>query len=138
MPVRALDPGADQDQQRVIVAIIGIGVLYGLLILFGQFVAQGVVEEKSSRVVELLLATMKPWQLLAGKIVGLGLLGLALHLSGGEKVDEQHFHETPEGREFIIRSSRAWGEAFHAAGATPHQVAATTDATTAFYAPPPQ
>ena len=75
--VTALDPQADQDGQRVVVAIIGIGVLYGLLILFGQFVAQGVVEEKSSRVVELLLATMRPWQLLAGKVVGLGLLGLA-------------------------------------------------------------
>ena len=75
--VTALDPEADQDGQRVVVAIIGIGLLYGLLILFGQFVAQGVVEEKASRVVELLLATMKPWQLLAGKIVGLGLLGLA-------------------------------------------------------------
>jgi ABC-2 type transport system permease protein len=75
--VTALDPQADQDGQRVVVAIIGIGVLYGLLILFGQFVAQGVVEEKASRVVELLLATMRPWQLLAGKVVGLGLLGLA-------------------------------------------------------------
>ena len=52
-------------------------VLYTLLILIGQFVAQGVVEEKSTRVVELLLATMRPWQLLAGKIIGLGLLGLA-------------------------------------------------------------
>jgi len=77
LTVTALDPEADQDGQRVVVAIIGIGLLYGLLILFGQFVAQGVVEEKASRVVELLLATMKPWQLLAGKIVGLGLLGLA-------------------------------------------------------------
>ena len=75
--VTALDPDADQEGQRVVTAIIGIGLLYGLLILFGQFVAQGVVEEKASRVVELLLATMKPWQLLAGKIVGLGLLGLA-------------------------------------------------------------
>jgi ABC-2 type transport system permease protein len=75
--VTALDPDADQDGQRVVVAIIGVGILYGLLILFGQFIAQGVVEEKASRVVELLLATMKPWQLLAGKIVGLGLLGLA-------------------------------------------------------------
>ncbi len=75
--ITALDPGSDQDAQRVVTAIIGIGLLYGLLILFGQFVAQGVVEEKSSRVVELLLATMKPWQLLAGKILGLGLLGLA-------------------------------------------------------------
>jgi ABC-2 type transport system permease protein len=75
--VVALDPDADADGQRVVVAIIGVALLYSLLILFGQFVAQGVVEEKSSRVVELLLATMKPWQLLAGKILGLGVLGLA-------------------------------------------------------------
>jgi ABC-2 type transport system permease protein len=69
----------DQDEregQATIVALVGVAMLYGLLILFAQFVAQGVVEEKSSRVVELLLATMKPWQLLAGKILGLGLLGL--------------------------------------------------------------
>ncbi|HET6392930.1 MAG TPA: ABC transporter permease [Blastococcus sp.] len=77
VPVVALDPDADQDSQRVVAAIIGAGLLYGLLILFGQFIAQGVVEEKASRVVELLLATMKPWQLLAGKILGLGVLGLA-------------------------------------------------------------
>ena len=36
----------------------------------------GVVEEKSSRVVELLLSTLKPTHLLAGKVIGLGLLGL--------------------------------------------------------------
>jgi ABC-2 type transport system permease protein len=71
-----LDPDAANREQATIVAIIGVGLLYFVLILFGQFVAQGVVEEKSSRVVELLLATMKPWQLLAGKILGLGLLGL--------------------------------------------------------------
>jgi ABC-2 type transport system permease protein len=75
--VTALDPQADQTGERTGVAIIGIVVLYTLLILMGQFVAQGVVEEKSTRVVELLLATMRPWQLLAGKIVGLGILGLA-------------------------------------------------------------
>jgi ABC-2 type transport system permease protein len=69
------DQGED-DGQRVVVAVIGVVVLYSLLILFAQFVAQGVVEEKASRVVELLLATMRPWQLLAGKILGLGLLGL--------------------------------------------------------------
>jgi len=74
--VRALDPDADADGQRIVVAMIGVGILYSLLILFGQFVAQGVVEEKASRVVELLLATMRPWQLLAGKVLGLGVLGL--------------------------------------------------------------
>jgi ABC-2 type transport system permease protein len=75
--VTSLDPGAEQNGQRIAAAIIGVSILYGLLILFGQFLAQGVVEEKSSRVVELLLATMRPWQLLAGKILGLGVLGLA-------------------------------------------------------------
>jgi ABC-2 type transport system permease protein len=75
--VVALDPNADADTEAAVVALVGVVVLYSLLILFGQFVAQGVVEEKSSRVVELLLATMRPWQLLAGKILGLGLLGLA-------------------------------------------------------------
>lgn len=72
-----LDPDDDGDTTAVLVALLGVVVLYGLLILFGQFVAQGVVEEKSSRVVEILLSTMKPWQLLTGKIIGLGLLGLA-------------------------------------------------------------
>jgi len=72
-----LESGGEDRTQATVVAIVGVGLLYFLLILFGQFVAQGVVEEKSSRVVELLLATMKPWQLLAGKILGLGLLGLA-------------------------------------------------------------
>jgi len=75
--VVALDPDADADTEATIVAFVGVILLYSLLLLFGQFVAQGVVEEKSSRVVELLLATMRPWQLLAGKIIGLGVLALA-------------------------------------------------------------
>jgi ABC-2 type transport system permease protein len=75
--VSALHPQSAENGERVGAAFLGVIVLYTLLILFGQFVAQGVVEEKSTRVVELLLATMRPWQLLAGKIAGLGLLGLA-------------------------------------------------------------
>ncbi|GAB3356867.1 ABC transporter permease [Modestobacter lapidis] len=73
--VVALEEDAEENTEATVVAVVGVLVLYSLLILFGQFVAQGVVEEKSSRVVELLLATMRPWQLLAGKIIGLGLLG---------------------------------------------------------------
>ena len=75
--VTALDPGNDPTGERTGIAVVGIIVLYTLLILISQFVAQGVVEEKSTRVVELLLSTMKPWQLLAGKVIGLGMLGLA-------------------------------------------------------------
>ena len=51
-------------------------LLYAQLITFGLWVAMGVVEEKASRVVEVLLASVKPHDLLAGKILGLGALGL--------------------------------------------------------------
>lgn len=61
----------------VLVSFAGVFVLYGLLVLYGQWVAQGIVEEKQSRVVEVLLSTVRPTELLAGKIIGLGLLGLA-------------------------------------------------------------
>lgn len=75
--VVALRESSTDRTEATAVAAIGVGLLYFLLILFGNFVAQGVVEEKASRVVELLLATMRPWQLLAGKILGLGVLSLA-------------------------------------------------------------
>lgn len=75
--VTTIDPGSDPTGERTGVAVVGMIVLYTLLLLISQFVAQGVVEEKSTRVVELLLSTMRPWQLLAGKIIGLGALGLA-------------------------------------------------------------
>jgi len=75
--VTELHPGSDPTGERTGIAVVGVIVLYALLILISNFVAQGVVEEKSTRVVELLLSAMKPWQLLAGKVVGLGVLGLA-------------------------------------------------------------
>jgi ABC-2 type transport system permease protein len=59
------------------VVFAAVFLLYGLLAVYGQWVAQGIVEEKQSRVVEVLLATVRPTELLAGKILGLGALGLA-------------------------------------------------------------
>jgi ABC-2 type transport system permease protein len=69
--------GSSDRQARRSAAFFGIVLLYAQLIGYCLWVALGVVEEKSSRVVELLLATLRPWQLLTGKIVGIGLLGLA-------------------------------------------------------------
>jgi ABC-2 type transport system permease protein len=68
-------------QQHVNTQGIGIGIaagalIYMTLLTLGQMVAQGVVEEKSSRVVELLLSTVRPWQLMAGKVLGIGAVGL--------------------------------------------------------------
>lgn len=70
-------------------AALVVGSIAGILIFMtlqfgGQYVALGVVEEKSSRVVELLLAAIKPWQLMVGKVAGIGLLGLGqMVLYGG-------------------------------------------------------
>jgi ABC-2 type transport system permease protein len=51
-------------------------VLYVQLITYGFWLANGVVEEKSSRIVEVLLATIRPRELLVGKIIGIGIVGL--------------------------------------------------------------
>lgn len=72
-----LDADAEEEDVQRGVAIVGVVVLFGQLIVYSNWVALGVVEEKSSRVVELLLATLRPVQLLAGKILGIGLLALA-------------------------------------------------------------
>jgi ABC-2 type transport system permease protein len=58
-------------------AFIMTMVLFGAISTFAAMVLSGVVEEKSSRTVEVLLARMPSRALLAGKIVGIGLLGLA-------------------------------------------------------------
>jgi ABC-2 type transport system permease protein len=72
----ALSPPPTYDPQRLAVGSVAGILIYLALIGTGQSVAMGVVEEKSSRVVELLLATVRPWQLMAGKVVGIGLVGL--------------------------------------------------------------
>jgi ABC-2 type transport system permease protein len=74
--VTQLDPSETDGGQVVAAYVVGILIFMGL-ITAGQLVAQGVVEEKTSRVVELLLATIKPWQLMAGKVLGIGAVGLA-------------------------------------------------------------
>nr|WP_184484595.1 ABC transporter permease [Saccharopolyspora gloriosae] len=75
--VRTLEPDDPQRGQRLGMAVGAGMLLYFFLIMFGQAVAQGVVEEKTSRVVEILLSTIRPTQLLAGKVLGIGLAGLA-------------------------------------------------------------
>jgi ABC-2 type transport system permease protein len=74
--VVALEPKSGEDAQRLAIGLVVAFLLYMALMIYGQTVAQGVIEEKSSRVVEILLATVRPWQLLGGKVLGLGLVGL--------------------------------------------------------------
>ena len=74
--VSALEPPDPEQGQRIALSLVTGIVLVFSIMAFGTAVAQGVVEEKSSRVVEILLATIRPWQLLTGKILGIGVVGL--------------------------------------------------------------
>lgn len=61
---------------RATVAYAGLILMYVAVLTYGTWTLTGVTEEKSSRVVEVLLATLRPRHLLAGKVLGIGLLGL--------------------------------------------------------------
>lgn len=65
------------DATRGAVAYGGLLLLYMAVLLYGNWMLSGVTEEKSNRVVEVLLSSVKPWQLLGGKIIGIGSLGIA-------------------------------------------------------------
>jgi ABC-2 type transport system permease protein len=71
----ALDPNAAQRSQSAVVGIFVAALLYIALVVYGSFVATGVVAEKANRIVEILLSTVRPSQLLFGKVVGIGLVG---------------------------------------------------------------
>ncbi|MEF8816061.1 MAG: ABC transporter permease [Salinibacter sp.] len=52
-------------------------VIYFAVFFYGQYVMQGVIEEKSSRVVEVIVSSVRPFELLMGKVLGIGAMGLA-------------------------------------------------------------
>ncbi len=74
--VDVLDPSDPDKNERLALAYIAVLLLFFTVYLYGLYVAMGVVEEKSSRVVELLLSTIKPLHLLLGKVIGIGAVGL--------------------------------------------------------------
>ncbi|HEY8471098.1 MAG TPA: SRPBCC family protein [Natronosporangium sp.] len=103
--------------------------------------------ERDTTVLELTHTAVVPddrWNQFGPGAVGVGwdgvVAGLALYLKGHLVEDpavKEQFPFTPEGREFYTKSSKAWAEAFRAAGATAEQAATAEQNTTAFYAPPP-
>jgi ABC-2 type transport system permease protein len=74
--VASLDPETDADQSRFLFANIGAVLILIGIFSFGFTVLTGVIEEKQSRVVEVVLSTVRPRDLLMGKVLGIGILGL--------------------------------------------------------------
>ena len=71
-------PRSDEDSEirQFLIGQAALVLLFMAIMMTGSWVLLGVTEEKTSRVVEVLLAAVRPWHLLSGKIVGVGILGL--------------------------------------------------------------
>jgi ABC-2 type transport system permease protein len=76
LPVRGLTPPPRGLTSRITGLAAAI-LIYVIILTYGIRITIGVGEEKSSRVVEVLLTTLRPTQLLAGKVIGMGSLALA-------------------------------------------------------------
>jgi len=76
LTIRALEPAPERDGGQIAAGYVAGILLFLALQTTAQLVSQGVVEEKSTRVVELLLSTIRPWQLMTGKVLGIGVIGL--------------------------------------------------------------
>ena len=56
--------------------IVFVMIIFGTLIGYGQILMRSVIEEKNSRIIEVLVSSVSPFQLMAGKIIGLGMASL--------------------------------------------------------------
>ena len=73
LPVHSLQPGSTGSKVNA-TAVVGLILTFLMLTQYNTWILMGVMEEKSSRVIEVLLAAIKPIQLLSGKVLGIGLV----------------------------------------------------------------
>lgn len=67
---------ASRKQEKAVVGFAFAVVIYFFIFLYGVQVMRGVIEEKTSRIVEVIISSVKPFQLMMGKIVGIAFVGL--------------------------------------------------------------
>ena len=76
LPVSSIQPGTGTGSAKS-TSVVGLVLVFMMLTQYNTWILMGVMEEKSSRVIEVLLATVRPLQLLTGKVLGIGLVAFA-------------------------------------------------------------
>jgi ABC-2 type transport system permease protein len=61
---------------RFVIGMVMLFFIYMTTLFYGIFMMRGVIEEKQSRIVEVVISSIKPFQLMMGKLIGIGLVGL--------------------------------------------------------------
>lgn len=97
---------ANTELSMVVGMFSGI-LIYMFIFLYGVQVMRGVIEEKTNRIIEVIISSVKPFELMMGKIVGIALVGLTQFLlwivlsttliNGGKALVEQHFAKEEKG-----------------------------------------
>lgn len=70
----------NSSELTTIVGFLTGGLIYFFIIFYGTQVMRGVIEEKTNRIIEVLISSVKPFQLMIGKIIGIALVGLTQFL----------------------------------------------------------
>jgi ABC-2 type transport system permease protein len=66
----------DNSRQAFFLALGLLVIFYAMMLFYGTFVMRGVIEEKQSRIIEVLLSSVQPFDLMLGKLIGIGLVSL--------------------------------------------------------------
>lgn len=83
LPVQELAPQSAARKANEALSFAGLLLVYLALLTYGSLVSAGVVEEKTSRVSEVLLGAVRPHQLMAGKVLGIGVAAVLQLLAVG-------------------------------------------------------
>lgn len=76
-PIKITKKGEEEDTAGTFMISYFLAlIIYMAILIYGQVIMRGVIEEKSSRVVEVVLSSLKPFQLMMGKLLGIGAVGL--------------------------------------------------------------
>lgn len=73
------DDGGEKSTSAEVASILGMVltfIIYMFIIMYGSMVMQGVMEEKTNRIIEVMISSVKPYDLMMGKIIGIGFVGL--------------------------------------------------------------
>lgn len=71
--------GGEKNTSAEVASILGMVltlIIYMFILMYGSMVMQGVMEEKTNRIVEVMISSVKPFDLMMGKIIGVGFVGL--------------------------------------------------------------
>jgi ABC-2 type transport system permease protein len=78
--LKAVNERGESGRGRIMLAFTLLMFLYLTILVYGVTVMRGVTEEKQNRIIEVLLSSVRPFELMLGKVIGIGLVGLTQYM----------------------------------------------------------